>query len=184
MATHAPDVHESSLTSHSRWALALTVGAMFSYVWRFKVGPIPTTVLEILILATIALYAGGRIQSGGGWMPRRAGLEIPTALLLLAGLLGIAISPDHIGALGIYRAYFIEPVILFYIAIDLLRTTQAVTHLLNYAIDAAQGFGTLRIDAGAVGSERDCDGRPHQVDHARPRRPQRDIEQNLRRIVG
>ncbi len=150
MATHAPDVHESSLTSYSRWALALTAGAMFSYVWRFKVGPIPTTVLEILILATIALYIGGRIQSGGGWVPRRAGLEIPTALLLLAGLLGIAISPDHIGALGIYRAYFIEPVILFYIAIDLLRTTQHFRIvLLGFAIGATL-FAILNLGAWAL----------------------------------
>jgi putative inorganic carbon (HCO3(-)) transporter len=114
---------ESPLLGYSRWALALTAAAMWSHVWRFKVGPFPTNVLEILILATIVLYIVGRWQSGG-WRYRRTGLEIPTALLLLAALIGIAVSPDHIGALGLYRAYFIEPVILFYIAIDLLRARE------------------------------------------------------------
>ncbi len=116
---------ESQLLRYSRWALALTAAAMWSYVWRFKVGPIPTTVLEILVLATIGLYIAGRLQSGG-LRYQRTRLEIPTALLLVAALIGIAVSPDHIGALGIYRAYFIEPVIMFYIAIDLLRAQQHV----------------------------------------------------------
>jgi len=150
MAAQKAEVSETPLILYSRWALALTAGAMFSYVWRFKVGPIPTTVLEILILATIALYVGSRIQSGGGWVPRRAGLEIPTALLLLAGLLGIAISPDHIGALGIYRAYFLEPVILFYIAIDLLRTPQHFRIvLLGFALGATL-FAVLNLGAWAL----------------------------------
>jgi O-antigen ligase len=123
MAAVNKDVSESPLLGYSRWALAITAGAMWSYVWRFKVGPFPTTVLEILILATIGLYIAGRWQTGG-WRYQRTQLEIPTALFLLAALIGIAVSPDHIGALGIYRAYFIEPVILFYVAIDLLRTPQ------------------------------------------------------------
>lgn len=150
MATPATDVPESSLTRYSRWALALTAGAMPSYVWRFKVGPIPTTVLEILILATIALYVGGRMQTGGGWVPRRTGLEIPTALLLLAGLLGIAISPDHIGALGIYRAYFVEPVILFYVAIDLLRTPQQFRVVLLGLAIGTTTFALMNLGAWAI----------------------------------
>jgi O-antigen ligase len=150
MATHSTDVLESSLTRYSRWALALTAGAMPSYVWRFKVGPLPTTVLEVLILATIALYVGGRVQTGSGWVPRRTGLEIPIALLLIAGIVGIAISPDHTGALGIYRAYFIEPVILFYIAIDLLRTSQQFRVLLLGLAIGTTTFALMNLGAWAI----------------------------------
>ena len=43
MAQPKTDVPESPLLGYSRWALAVTVAAMPSFVWRFKVGPIPTT---------------------------------------------------------------------------------------------------------------------------------------------
>src|SRR4029077_7102431 len=94
-----------------------------------RIGPTPPTVAENLVLITIALYAVGRYQTHE-WHPARTSLEIPIALLLIAGSVGIAIPPDHTGALGIYRAYFIEPVILFYIAIDLFRTPQQFRVLL------------------------------------------------------
>jgi hypothetical protein len=37
-------------------------------------------------------------------------------------VLGIVAAPDHRAALGTYRAYFVEPVALFYIGVDMLRT--------------------------------------------------------------
>jgi O-antigen ligase len=121
MAVALTRVSGTSLLRYSRWALAITAGCLPLYVVRYQVGPVPTTVLENLVLLTIALYVVGRIQAGT-WVWPRSGLEIPTAALLLAGAIAIFVAPDHRGAVGIYRAYFVEPVILFYIAIDLLRT--------------------------------------------------------------
>jgi len=121
MAVALTRVSGTSLLRYSRWALAITAGCLPLYVLRYQVGPVPTTVLENLVLLTIALYVVGRIQAGT-WVWPRSGLEIPTAALLLAGAIAIFVAPDHRGAVGIYRAYFVEPVILFYIAIDLLRT--------------------------------------------------------------
>ena len=153
MAQPKTDVPESPLLGYSRWALAVTVAAMPSFVWRFKVGPIPTTPLEILVIATIALYIAGRLAGRyqtGRWRPQRAGLEIPTALLLMAGLVAIAVSPDHLGALGIYRAYFIEPVILFYIAIDLLRAPQHFRIVLLALAAGSTLFAILNLGAWAL----------------------------------
>ena len=121
MATTALEVPERQLIRYSRWALAGTVACLPLYVVRFHVGPLPTTLLEVLIGITVVLWAAGRIQTRG-WRPARTPLEIPTALFLLAGLIGIAVSPEHVGAIGIYRAYFIEPAVLFYVALDLLRS--------------------------------------------------------------
>ncbi|HKW72624.1 MAG TPA: O-antigen ligase family protein [Candidatus Dormibacteraeota bacterium] len=134
----------TSLIRYSRWALAITVGCMPLYVVRFRVGPFPTTVLEILVLLTIALYAAGRVRAGS-WRASRTGLEIPLALLLIAGGIGILVSPDHIGALGLYRAYFIEPALLFYVAVDLLGSpNEARTVLLGFAVGAtAFAIGNL-----------------------------------------
>src|SRR5438874_6000942 len=111
---------ETPLIRYSRWSLAVTVAAIPLYVFRFKAVLVPTTPLEILVLLTIALYVAGRWQSRS-WRPLRTWLEIPTALLLIAGLIAIVVSPDHVGAIGFYRAYFIEPDVLFYVAVGLLR---------------------------------------------------------------
>jgi O-antigen ligase len=120
VATPVEEISEAPLVRYSRWALAVTVGCMPLYVVRYHIGPFPTTLLEALVLITIALWVAGRWKART-WHRPRTGLEIPIALMLVAGLIGIATSPDHVGALGIYRAYFIEPVALFYIAVDLLR---------------------------------------------------------------
>jgi putative inorganic carbon (HCO3(-)) transporter len=149
MAQLQTDVSESRLLGYSRWAVALTAGAMFTYVWRFKVGPVPTNVLEILVLATMALYVVGRLKSGS-WRPHRTGLEIPTALLLIAGAVAIAVSPNHIGALGFYRAYFVEPVILFYVAIDLLRAPRHFRIVLLGLAAGSTLFAILNLGAWAI----------------------------------
>ena len=120
MAAQLAHVPEAPLLRYARWALAVTVACMPLYVVRFRIGPLPTTLLEILVVVTVGLWAAGRLKARE-WRPARTWLEIPLVLLLVAGLVGIAISPDHVGALGIYRAYFIEPAVLFYVAVDLLR---------------------------------------------------------------
>src|SRR5690348_9349084 len=121
---------------------------MPTYVFRFKL-LVPTTLLEVLVLLTIALWALGRWRSRP-WQPRRTGLEIPTGLLLAAGIIGIVVSPDHVGALGIYRAYFVEPLFLFYVAVDLLRTEADFRVVLAGLAAGASVFALLNLGAWVV----------------------------------
>jgi len=140
---------ETPLIRYSRWSLAVTVAAMPLYVFRFKAVLVPTTPLEILVLLTIALYVAGRWQSHS-WRPLRTWLEIPTALLLIAGLIAIVVSPDHVGAIGFYRAYFIEPIVLFYVAVDLLRKPDDFrTVLLGFAIGTT-AFAIMNLGAWVI----------------------------------
>jgi len=88
------------------WLLAATAACLPLYVVRYRVGPLPTTLLEDLIGITVAAYALTL------WAERRlpaarTAYDIPILLLLVAGILGIVASPDHTRALGIYRAYFV-----------------------------------------------------------------------------
>jgi O-antigen ligase len=63
-------------------------------------------------------------------LPRWTSYEIPIALLLLAGVIGIFVAPDHRGALGIFRAYLLEPILVCYIATAVLTTANEVERLL------------------------------------------------------
>jgi O-antigen ligase len=149
MAITATQVPETQLIRYSRWALAVTVGCLPLYVVRFHVGPLPSTLLEVLIGVTVVLWGAGRLQTRS-WRPARTPLEIPMALFLLAGLVGIAVSPDRVGALGIYRAYFVEPAILFYVALDLLRTKDDFRIVLAGFAAGTTVFAIMNLGAWAI----------------------------------
>jgi len=101
--------------------LALTAACLPLYIVRWRVGPLPTTLLENLILLTVAAYVA--VLWTEKRLPRaRTPYDIPIALLLLAGVVGIVVAPDHVRALGIYRAYLLEAIAVFYIAVDMLRS--------------------------------------------------------------
>lgn len=107
----------------------MTVAAAPLYVVRWHIGPLPTTVLENLIGVTVVLYLVTLLRHRTP-APGRTPYEIPIALLLLAGVIGTFVAPDHRGALGILRAYWLEPVALFYVGIAVMTTAAAIEVML------------------------------------------------------
>jgi putative inorganic carbon (hco3(-)) transporter len=129
--------HARTLTT---WLLAVTTACLPLYVVRWHYWKVPTTLLETLILLTSAAYAVTFWSEKR--LPSRTPFDIPILLWLLAGLLGIVAAPDHAKAMGIYRAYFVEAVAVFYIAIDLLRDRAALRIFLTLA---AIGISAMAI---------------------------------------
>ena len=131
------------------WALAVTAACLPLYVVRWHVGPIPTTLLEAFILITVAgylvtLWTEKRLPAA------RTPYDIPIALLLVAGIISIAVAPDHSRALGIYRAYFIEAIAIFYIAVDMLRTRDDVRTVLLVAAAGSAVMAAGQIVSFAI----------------------------------
>ena len=128
--------------------LYVTVAAMPLYVVRWHYGPLPTTLLETLILITAGLYVVARWREGGR-RPVATPLDLLIALLLLAGAISVVVASDHRAALGLYRAYFIEAVAVFYVAVDLVRRTEHLQRLvLAFAIGSSL-FAVLNLGAFA-----------------------------------
>src|SRR6267143_4960789 len=98
----------SRFTRYSTVALGVTAAGLPLYVVRWKYGPISTTLLEVLVIATIALYLLGRREEGTLRF-NRTPYDIPILLLLVAGAIAVLVPPDRWHALGLYRAYFVEP---------------------------------------------------------------------------
>ncbi|MBI5798864.1 MAG: hypothetical protein HZB10_02955, partial [Candidatus Yonathbacteria bacterium] len=99
-----------------RFALGLLVFALPSYLIRFHIGQLPTTFLEGLILIVIAVWVIKKMGIGNwelGIVP--PSLRIPIFLLLLSSILAIFTAPDIYAALGLWRAYIIEPLLFFII---------------------------------------------------------------------
>ena len=126
--------------------LAITIAGLPLYVVRWKYGPISTTLLELLVLATIALYVLGRRREGA-FRLNRTPYDIPIVLLLVAGAIAVVVPPDRWHALGLYRAYFLEPIAIFYVAIDLLRMPGQVRRLLVGLGIGSSIFAALNVVA-------------------------------------
>jgi len=106
-----------SASSRYRFSLiaATVTGALTpAYVIRWHVGPLPTTLLEVAILATVAIFGLETIrqQLAIEW---RGALTAPAILFILAGAISVLVSGDHRAALGLFRAYFLEPAAFFLI---------------------------------------------------------------------
>jgi len=92
----------------------LTCALAPAYVLRWRVGPLPTTLLEAAILVTLAAFV---IES---WRMKalpvyRTPFTLPAVIFLVAGAISVAVPPDHRAALGIYRAYLVEPIAFFFV---------------------------------------------------------------------
>ena len=159
MAFALSTIYSTPLHRYCRWSLAATVACMPLYVVRYHVGPLPTTLLETLALITIALYAASRLtpphswggggEAAGGAGLRRTPLEIPTAFFVLAAIVGIFVSVEHLGALGQFRAYFLEPIVLFYIALEVLETPRDFRLILGAFLAGATLFAILNLGVWA-----------------------------------
>lgn len=130
--------------------LGLTAACLPLYVVRWKYGPISTTLLELLVVVTIALYVLGRCQEGTLRF-NRTPYDVPVLLLLLAGAIAVFVPPDRWHALGLYRAYFLEPIAIFYVAVDLLRRPGDARRVLLGLGIGSSIFAVLNVAAFFVG---------------------------------
>lgn len=102
-----------------RLSLGLLAFALPSYLLRFSVAGVPFTLLEVLILAFVLAWAVKARPNARELIPN--GWTIPMGLLLLAATVGVAVAPDTSPALGVWKAYFVEPMVLFVAAAHLFR---------------------------------------------------------------
>ena len=109
------------------------------YVVRWHAGPLPTTLLENLILLTGALYVLA-IWRHRAPLPRRTPYDIPVLIFLLAGVIGIFVAPDHRAALGVFRAFLLEPIAIFYLANAVLRSADDLKPILTAGAVSASAF--------------------------------------------
>jgi O-antigen ligase len=141
-----PTASRGGLGRYSALMLGVTAGCLPLYLVRWKYGPISTTLLEVLVVVTIAFYLLGRRQEGTLRF-NRTPYDVPILLLLLAGASAVFVPPDRWHALGLYRAYFVEPIAIFYVAADLLRRPGQVREVLLGLGIGSSIFAALNVAA-------------------------------------
>lgn len=129
------------------WATALTAAFLPSYLIRFSLGPIPSTLLEamvILLFAAWAIQQRKKIISRFRESKRDNWFWIITAWLVFATI-SLFISPNFREAAGIWKAYFIEPILFLIVFANVIKEKKDV-ELIFYSL----GFSALYISAFAV----------------------------------
>jgi hypothetical protein len=81
-------------------------------VIRPHVGALPTTLLEFATLATVLAFSVETYRTTRH-IEWRSPFTMPAALFIVAGAIAVAVSPNHYQALGLYRAYLLEPIAFF-----------------------------------------------------------------------
>ena len=102
-----------------KWAIALTVFALPAYLIRFSILNIPMTVLEVMILILFAVFVVKKFR-------QREKIELSNykwliLLFLIAATIAVFVSTERVAALGLWKAYFIEPILFFIVLINNLK---------------------------------------------------------------
>ena len=78
--------------------------------------------------------------------PVSTAYDIPIVLLLAAGAVAVFVAKDHRAALGLYRAYFLEPIALFYAAAELLKREEHLQRLVLAFAAGTSLFALLNLE--------------------------------------
>jgi len=92
-----------------------------SYTIRWHIGFYPTTLLEAAILLSLVVFAW---ESRSSWrsLSWRSPFLLPTLVFVLAGAVAVLTAPSKVAALGLYRAYLIEPIAFGFAIANVVRT--------------------------------------------------------------
>ncbi len=114
------------------YAIILLVAALPLYLIRFSLGPIPSTLLEGMISILFAVWL---VRDRRFWCTcavlwyRYRFLTLALSMFLIAATISIFMSSDLRAALGVWRAYFIEPAAVFLVAFDVIRTKEQLSRM-------------------------------------------------------
>jgi putative inorganic carbon (hco3(-)) transporter len=95
--------------------------------FRYHLGPLPTNLLEVLLLTALAF---GLILLRTE-LPWRNPYTAAALLLLLAATISVAVAPDRRAAAGLWKAYFVEPILAFVVIAALARRREHARWLLG-----------------------------------------------------
>ena len=126
--------------------LAVLVGVLPSYLIRLSFFSFPTTLLELLLITFVVL----RIIAGRKEIRNLIHNTPYKTIFLLAPIAAIAtlVSPEPIAALGVLKAYILEPLLLYFVAVPLLQqkeTRLLVTNSFAFSLIACSLFAFFQM---------------------------------------
>jgi len=121
--------------SRLNWATILLIAALPTYLIRFKIMGLPLTLLETMILIAFGVWFfrsfAPRLQDV--IKNRNLRLRYPFSweiiLLIIISFIAAGVSGFNAGALGIWKAYFFEPILFFILVFNVLKDKREFTKI-------------------------------------------------------
>lgn len=126
------------------WGIAFITALLPTYLIRFQIGFVPFTLLEVLILLIFIIWIIQVIINKEKIFFPRIWMVL-TGLFLLAGTVAVFISPDLRQALGLWKAYMVEPILFFIVFINVIKTPEQ-----RKRIYGAFGLATIVLCLAAI----------------------------------
>jgi hypothetical protein len=103
------------------WALGFLIVVLPTYLVRLSFGPLPSTLLEVtfgtIVLVWLVRFAVNDVPFLGRHIFQHRYLWLGIGVFFTASLLGVAVSDMVLLSLGQWRAYFLEPIVLFVVIV-------------------------------------------------------------------
>lgn len=109
-------------------AVLLTIIALPSYLIRFKVAGLPTTLLEAMIAINFCVwFFQNAVPNLSTWIKNKAKrnaypFSIEIILILIISFISVLIAGFQTNALGLWKAYFIDPILFFIVICNYFQT--------------------------------------------------------------
>jgi len=141
--------------------LSLTVISLPFYILRFRIGPIPSTALEVLIYLTfIAAIFSGAFREIKNKRAISYGF-----LFIFVGLLGVFFDPDQSRALGLWKAYFFDGYLIF---LSVLSVKDESRDLVRNLLVFSGALTAVLAIALFLSGVKTVDGRLYDLDRLSP----------------
>lgn len=133
------------------WAVCFFAVILPTYLIRLTIGPLPTTLLEIsfgaLLLVWLLHFARKDFFNIKQFVAKNTFLSVALGVFFLSSVAGILVSDQWYISLGQWRAYFLEPLLLFVMLVGRGSTINVRNLLL------ALVAGTIPVSLVAVGQK-------------------------------
>lgn len=127
------------------WALVILIAFLPTYLIRFQVFGVPMTFLELMILVVFSVWLCKSIINKEWKQIIYSQYKWLIVFFVLSAVAGVYASPDKLAALGIFKAYFVEPVLLFIVVINQIKNQNNFFNLIN-----GLGWGSLLVALPAI----------------------------------
>lgn len=127
------------------YAVGLTIILLPTYLVRSKIFFLPLTFIEICVWVTFIGWLISRVKQKSLRIADIYQYRWPITLLLFAATVSMFISPDLSAAAGLWKAYFVEP-ILFFIVVASVTTEKKGRDVVLWSL----GLATLSVSLLAI----------------------------------
>lgn len=129
-------------------AIGFLIALLPAYLIRFNIGPIPSTILEINFFSILLVWVVKHLKNDlpiiFETIKRYRLLSFFTFFLIIVTFISCFLHPIPLRALALWRAFFLEPILLFAIIISHKKNITADS-LIKYLMIAGIGISLLAI---------------------------------------